>query len=436
MLEYILNNPNLKKYLAEYEEGQTLFLESDDSQDLYILLSGTLDVLKGRRKITVIDEKGSVFGEMSFLLGEKRSATIKAVSSVKTIRIPKEEVPSFLNEFPEVVKVLARFLAQRLKETSQIVFGMKEICDQLPDAVMITDKEGKILSWNRNAERLYGREGDAMYLQPSEDIYENPSQYREFIQDVVSKLSVTEKVLGVKHPTEGLRQISTSTTVMYDAQQNFQGILSLGRDVTKILSMEKKYRRIKKWFIPLLIALGILFSGLFWGYPHLSKGFKAMDAQKVGFRDRVAVDYHILKSSLISPLETGDRKGALEILTGCVDMQKGIQAPYKEIILLDKEKKVFEAVSMNSAVPVEESLGASYTGISFDKNGDSPYAVLTLYRAKQGHPMGQKDTEMAFELRNDGGKLLGWLLFKIDMNKLKEQYNVEESDLKKFQFER
>ena len=43
-----------------------------------------------------------------------------------------------------------------------------------------------------------------MYLKPSEDIYENPSQYREFIQDVISKSSVTEKVLGVKHPERGL----------------------------------------------------------------------------------------------------------------------------------------------------------------------------------------------------------------------------------------
>ena len=162
MLEYLLNNPNLKKYLVEYDVGQVLFLEGDDSQDLYILLSGKLDVLKGRRKIAEISEKGSVFGEMSFLLGEKRSATLKAQSRIKSIRVPKEDIARFLNEFPEVVKILARFLAQRLKETTQIVFGMKEICDQLPDAVMISDGEGKILTWNKAAEKLYGREGDAL----------------------------------------------------------------------------------------------------------------------------------------------------------------------------------------------------------------------------------------------------------------------------------
>ncbi len=282
MLEYILNNPNLKKYLDEYDEGQILFLEGDDSQDLYILLSGKLDVAKGRRKITEISEKGSVFGEMSFLLGEKRTATLKAASPVSTIRIPKDEIPRFLNEFPEVVKILARFLAQRLKETTQIVFGMREICDQLPDAVMISDREGKILSWNKAAERLYGREADAMYLRPAEDIYENPSEYEEFIEDVISKSSVTEKVLCVKHPEKGSRRISTSTTVLYDAQQNFQGILSLGRDVTHVYAMEKRYRRIRKWFIPLIIVVGILSLGLFWGYPYLSKGLQGAGCPKGG----------------------------------------------------------------------------------------------------------------------------------------------------------
>ena len=434
-MEYILNNPNLKKYLDEYDEGQILFLEGDDSQDLYILLSGKLDVAKGRRKITEISEKGSVFGEMSFLLGEKRTATLKAASPVSTIRIPKDEIPRFLNEFPEVVKILARFLAQRLKETTQIVFGMREICDQLPDAVMISDREGKILSWNKAAERLYGREADAMYLRPAEDIYENPSEYEEFIEDVISKSSVTEKVLCVKHPEKGSRRISTSTTVLYDAQQNFQGILSLGRDVTHVYAMEKRYRRIRKWFIPLIIVVGILSLGLFWGYPYLSKGYRALDAQKVALRDKMAVDYLTLQSALIAPLERKDRKSIQKILSDCADRQKGMHLPFKEIILLDGDKRVFEAVSMNPASPSDVGVGASYSGINFNKNAGGPYAVLTLYRAARGNPMGIKETEMAFELRNKWGEPVGWLLFKMDMNEVKERYNVDEDDLKQFRFE-
>ena len=115
--------------------------------------------------------------------------------------------------------------------------------------------------------------GMPLYQIPSEKIYEDPSEYREFIEDVISKSSVTEKVLAVKHPDKGLRRISTSTTVMYDAQQNFQGILSLGRDVTHVYAMEKRYRRIKKWFVPLIVVLGNpLLSACFGDIPTLQRG--------------------------------------------------------------------------------------------------------------------------------------------------------------------
>ena len=114
MLERIIHNPELEKYFVFFETGETLFFEGDDSQDIYVLVSGKLDVLKGTKKIAGIIKEGVVFGEMSFLLGEKRTATIKAMTDVKAIRIPKENVDAFLKEFPEVITVVAKFLAKRM----------------------------------------------------------------------------------------------------------------------------------------------------------------------------------------------------------------------------------------------------------------------------------------------------------------------------------
>ena len=102
MLDEIINNPDLDKYVIEFEAGHIVFLEGDDSQDLYILISGQVDVIKGTKKITEIYEAGALFGEMSFLLEAGRTATVKAKSDVKAICIPKEEVTTFLNKFPKV----------------------------------------------------------------------------------------------------------------------------------------------------------------------------------------------------------------------------------------------------------------------------------------------------------------------------------------------
>ena len=87
MLDTVIQNENLNKYIISFDKGKEIFLEGDDSQDLFVLVSGQLDILKGNKKIVEITEKGSLFGEMSFLLGEKRTATVKASNDVKTIRI-------------------------------------------------------------------------------------------------------------------------------------------------------------------------------------------------------------------------------------------------------------------------------------------------------------------------------------------------------------
>ncbi|MEJ2656022.1 MAG: cyclic nucleotide-binding domain-containing protein [Desulfobacterales bacterium] len=234
MLEEILKNTRVNPYITSFEKGKAIFLEGDDSQDLFILASGHLNVFKGNKKIAEITERGSLFGEMSFLLDAKRTATIKAERDVKAIRIPKEDITGFLHEFPEVAGEISKLLAKRLDETSRILYGLKEFCDQLPDAVIATDKEGKIITWNAAAEEVYGRSWHQMCNKSVEEIYEKPDGYRKLLEEVKKKRSVREKILSIRHPKIGARFISTSSTLLLDDHNNFQGILSLGRDVTSI----------------------------------------------------------------------------------------------------------------------------------------------------------------------------------------------------------
>ena len=121
MLEQLLNNPDLNKLLKSFEAGQTLFMEHDASKELYILVSGALDVLKGQKKISEITEKGALFGEMSIFLESRRTATIKAKTNVEAIVIPPAEVDNFLKKSPHVVWEITRYLAKRLDMASQIL---------------------------------------------------------------------------------------------------------------------------------------------------------------------------------------------------------------------------------------------------------------------------------------------------------------------------
>ena len=234
MLNKIINNPDLVKYVIPFENGEIIFTEGDETQDLFILISGELDILKGNKKISLISEPGELFGEMSFLLGARRSATAKAKTDGKAIRIPKEEINNFLNKFPEITSDITRLLAARLNETSQILYGLKEFCDQLPDAVILTDRDGKILSWNSVAETMYGRSWDQMHYKSMEEIYEEPDDYKDYLEEVKSRYSVREKILKILHPEKGVRYISTSTTVLYDGHHNFSGDSFSGKGYNKV----------------------------------------------------------------------------------------------------------------------------------------------------------------------------------------------------------
>ena len=85
----IIKEPDKQKYTTAFAAGEVLFLQGDDSKDMYILVSGKLEVYKDDKKIAEFNEPGAPVGEMSFLLEARRTATIKALTDVKISKTPK-----------------------------------------------------------------------------------------------------------------------------------------------------------------------------------------------------------------------------------------------------------------------------------------------------------------------------------------------------------
>mgnify|MGYP001126324457 CR=1 FL=1 len=61
--------------LVKVEKGETIIKEGEIDDSFYILISGKVVVKTGTKKLAVL-EKGQCFGEMAYLTGEARSATI------------------------------------------------------------------------------------------------------------------------------------------------------------------------------------------------------------------------------------------------------------------------------------------------------------------------------------------------------------------------
>jgi CRP-like cAMP-binding protein len=106
-----------------YPSGTILLAEGDTSGRLYVLADGAVEVLRGDTQVAVIKGAGSIFGEMSVLLGRPHTATVRAASPVSAYVF--EDAESFLKSHPEIAFFLGRLLAERLNAATTYLVDLK-----------------------------------------------------------------------------------------------------------------------------------------------------------------------------------------------------------------------------------------------------------------------------------------------------------------------
>lgn len=109
--------------VREAGAGDVLLAEGQSSGRLYVLISGTIEVLRGDTTIVVTSTPGAIFGEMSGLLGRPHSATVRAV--VPSTLYELHDSAAFLRTHPEVAYSVARLLAQRLHAATTYLVDIK-----------------------------------------------------------------------------------------------------------------------------------------------------------------------------------------------------------------------------------------------------------------------------------------------------------------------
>ena len=298
---------------------------------------------------------------------------------------------------------------------------------------MAASRDGKILTWNTIAEKIYGRAWDEMHDKSIDEIYEEPSDYKNFLEDVQSRYSVREKILKVRHPQKGIRYISTSTTVLYDGHHNYQGVLSLGRDVTTLKRMERKFHRTRYWVAFSILLLFLSMGTIFFGYSHFSRDPQTVSIKQEGLRNQLGKDYLLLKSLLIDHFLTPESEKAKAIVKDFFNIQTPGEIPYKGLLFLDRDKMVMDYYPVDESIDVTSMINRSYAGINFHNDENPLYSILTLYHTDKNHPMGEKGVEVAFEMKKEGNPM-GWLVFQMNMSLLRKKYGIDEEGLKEFLF--
>ena len=106
----------------EYNEGDEVLPSGELGKGFCILESGTLQVIRDNKVLSEIDIVGSIFGELSEILGMKRDATIRAKTPA-TVRHVEESISDIVSKNPKVAIKLIRTLGRRLYRMNQIATG-------------------------------------------------------------------------------------------------------------------------------------------------------------------------------------------------------------------------------------------------------------------------------------------------------------------------
>ena len=106
-----------------FDDGIALLVEGESSGRLYVLVDGEVEVLRGDTRVMVANQPGAIFGEISTLLGEPHSATVKTVKPSTMYVI--DDAEKFLQDHPNLALVVARLLAQRLSTATTYLVSLK-----------------------------------------------------------------------------------------------------------------------------------------------------------------------------------------------------------------------------------------------------------------------------------------------------------------------
>jgi ATP-binding cassette subfamily B protein len=96
-----------------YRPGETIILEGDASGSFYIVVRGTVDVVKGTRRIAVLQD-GDFFGEISLLTGSARTATVLATALTTCIALDKVAFDGLVSRSPHIRERMTQTAHERL----------------------------------------------------------------------------------------------------------------------------------------------------------------------------------------------------------------------------------------------------------------------------------------------------------------------------------
>jgi CRP/FNR family transcriptional regulator len=121
-----------KTNIYKCRKGETIFLDDDQSQLMYIILKGRVKVVEitkdGQERVMAFRHRGDYFGEMGLLDGKTDSATIIAMEPCMMLLVTKSLFEEFFLQNNKALLGIIALLCKRMRESwvFQNIIGLKD----------------------------------------------------------------------------------------------------------------------------------------------------------------------------------------------------------------------------------------------------------------------------------------------------------------------
>jgi len=137
--------------LRLFAPGEVIILQGDVGNDLFIIDRGEVAVEVGRegRNFSVAKlGPGKFFGEMGFMTGEPRTATVRAITECALLVIGHDAFHDTIAPVPGIVEKMSELLAQRQAELEALT------SERRPTVVPMQDRSQRLISQIKNFFKL------------------------------------------------------------------------------------------------------------------------------------------------------------------------------------------------------------------------------------------------------------------------------------------
>lgn len=188
-LDKVIGFFNLKKYQA----GDFVIRKGDPGGRLFIIASGSVNVLNDAGIIISVLDKGEVFGEMSLICNDTVTATIQVKEESTILDIDQPNFHKILDIYPDIQLYFSRLMAERLNRSntirskdlsSSIIGDLREIpAEALFQTLNVNNKTGilTISNLSKGTARFSFRQG--ALIKAKYHVYDGDIAFYEILKE-------------------------------------------------------------------------------------------------------------------------------------------------------------------------------------------------------------------------------------------------------------